>query len=158
MPEALTLPLDDPAPVLALWAALDAAGVGGARPDYPPHVTLVIAERVPDPAALAGRLPVALAFAAVALFTRPATVLFAAPVSSIELLALQDAAAALSMGLHDHARPGAWMPHATLATGVKDAAHALSVIDFVPFRATASRIERVAFPPPRVLGSAPFSV
>ncbi len=131
MPYAVTLRLDAAAaaPIEAMWRALADAGLheDSLSLGYPPHVTLSIhpdtADRARLAAAVAGRAAewgaTDLRFAGFGLFVAPAPVLYLAPVVTDALL-LRQRALAEALGdqpCDPHYRPGAWVPHVTLAKG-----------------------------------------
>ncbi|MBU8538145.1 2'-5' RNA ligase family protein [Falsiroseomonas tokyonensis] len=149
MPVAVVLRLDGGAE--AALARL------GKRLVYPPHITLLRAEDAAE-AALARAMPtveaapVDLVFASFGLFPGPPVFLFLAPVVTPALLALHMALAAAvpDRVLHPHVRPGAWVPHATLAEGAVDLDAALARWTG-PIAARGLALELVRFPPPVVL-------
>ena len=131
MPYAVALRLDAAAaaPIEAMWRALAAAGLhdDSLALGYPPHVTLSIH---PDAADAARLRDVVVACAAqwtaidvtlvgFGVFAVPVPVLYLAPVVTEALLlrqrALADALA--DQPCDPHYRPGAWVPHVTLAKG-----------------------------------------
>ena len=131
MPYAFELALDpaSAAVVRRAWRELADAGIGyvatsGARP----HVTLGIwdgldLERAEAELArfAAETSSVQLTFASVGLF--PGVAVFLAPTVTVELLALHTAFhrrfARLGQAAWEHYRPGAWVPHCTLATDLE---------------------------------------
>lgn len=131
MPFAVTLRLDaaSAAPVEAMWRALAAAGLHGdsIALGYPPHVTLTIHPDGADAAGLAEAVAHCAAgwdaqplhVAGFGVFTAPIPVLYLAPVVTPALLLRQQAVADTLSGLpcDPHYRPGAWVPHITLAKG-----------------------------------------
>lgn len=131
MPYAVTLRLDAAAaaPIEAMWQALAEAGLhdDSLRLGYPPHVTLSVHPDPADAAMLkeavarlaAGWTAEMLAFAGFGIFAAPQPVLWLAPVVTGSLLARQRAAAEALAHLpgDPHYRPGAWVPHVTLAKG-----------------------------------------
>lgn len=154
MPYALTLCLTeaDAAPVRRLWQALAQAGFGDvAALGYRPHVTLGVWPEAADPAAL---LPTApgeereLEFAALGVFPGALVVL---PVVTAALLADQAAWLAGLAEPQPHYRPGAWVPHATLAKAVAPAqigrALQIAAAHWAPFRARCDALEVVRFRP-----------
>ncbi|MBR0679569.1 2'-5' RNA ligase family protein [Roseomonas eburnea] len=131
MPYAVTLRLDAAAarPIEAMWRALAEAGLheDALRLGYPPHVTLTIHPDGVDTQALrrdvarlaAAWAAVPLRFSGLGTFVAPEPVLWLAPVVTETLLAHHRS---LSGALADlpcdpHYRPGAWVPHVTLAKG-----------------------------------------
>ena len=127
MPYAIELALDSSAAgaVRRLWSELEAAGIPYmARSGARPHVTLGIWERVNREAfeaaltALAAEIPpLPIMLESVGVF--PSVAVFLAPTVSPALLSLH-AQFHEKFGPHgdtpwDHYRPGAWVPHCTLA-------------------------------------------
>src|SRR5215510_11260342 len=117
--------------VRRVWRAL--GGPVEARQSARPHVTLAVYGRVapaPFAAALASwaaaARPLDLRLASVGLFPGDARVIFFAPIVTIELLELHRGfhAALASVGQDPWAlyRPGAWVPHCTLAMEIDPAA------------------------------------
>lgn len=160
MPVAVTLRLD--AEGEAVLARIGAALPGWVTPrlGYPPHITLLRGEDEAEPdfaraMAAAQVAAVDLAFAGYGIFPGPPAILFLAPVVTSALLALHAALAATlpADALHPHVRPGAWVPHATLAEGTVDAPAALAAWPMPgagPVRARGVALELVRFPPPVV--------
>lgn len=168
MPTALTLALDEAGRdrIEALWEVLDGLGIGDPRRrlDHPPHLTLaVVAEEVeeadlalPDLALpdLALSVPRSLRLTHLGLFTTPSQVLFLAPLVTPELLEAQARAVAALDGhtLLNHWRPGAWVPHVTLAHLVSGGSGLPSFGPIhLPFEVGIAAVELVAFPPARVV-------
>ena len=128
MPYAVELALDpsSAAVVRRIWDELDRAGITWmARSGAHPHMTvgiwetLDVDETARELTRLAGETPpVRLALASVGLF--PGVAVFLAPVVTAELLDLHERVHPkldrLGAGAWDHYRPGAWVPHCTLAT------------------------------------------
>ena len=132
--------------------------------NYPPPVTLAIYENV-SPSELRGTLravfggctSIQLRFTKLSHFKRPQLVFWAAPEPS---KSLRDAHAAIH-GLIDpslcreHYRPGAWVPHCTLATQVSDSnrreALGLAEEQIEPFDVVFDQADLVEFMPVRVL-------
>lgn len=94
--------------------------------DYPPHLTIFLAEEVDEPglrAALvklaAAASPLELSFPAVAHFMGGGAVAYLAPIVNCPLLdlhrAVWDAATPFTRGRPDYYTPGVWVPHATVA-------------------------------------------
>ncbi len=131
MPYAVALRLDAAAaaPIEGMWRALAAAGLhdDSLALGYPPHVTLSIHPDTAVPARLrdvvaacaAQWTAIDVTLAGVGVFAAPVPVLFLAPVVTEALLLRQRALAeALADQPGDpHYRPGAWVPHVTLAKG-----------------------------------------
>ena len=153
MPFAISLVCDDTSgdPVRALW---DAAGRFEATPSmvalgYPPHLTLAVYETI-EPEALAAVVDAigaaetahTLGFDGIRRFDGPATVLWAAPVVSPDLRRLHDAVhrALDPADCHPHYRPGAWVPHCTVALAVPagNRAAALAWAEATPARFTVT--------------------
>ena len=160
MPLAVLLRVD--AASSARVAAMRAA-VTQEPPHHAPHITLVVASERVDAPALADDLraavvdwtPMRLGFAAIALF--PGDVLWLAPAPTARLLEWHMRISALlpSMEVDPRYRPGAWVPHLTLAQDLtidsaSDAVRALSS-GWQPFTAELDRIELVRFAPVSVL-------
>ena len=154
------------APLLALQAAAAAfePEASMAAQGYAPHITLAIYDRIERPvlqdafAAMtdAGRA-IALRFEAVRDFADDSPVLWAAPGPDPDLDALHEA---LHRSIdparcHPHYRPGAWIPHCTLATTV--AAHrmdeALAALNasFRPFEVLFDNADCLTFPPVQLI-------
>jgi hypothetical protein len=158
MPCAITLCLDDPAPIDALLGLLAARGLADdvRRLGYRPHGTLGLYPDDADEVALQARLArlgraVDLAVPALGVFAGAPAVLYAAPCPSAALLALHAACA----GTHPHYRPGGWMPHITLSEAVADAGAALAALApaWRPFTARCSTVELVRFRPVELRGA-----
>jgi hypothetical protein len=154
MPSALTLALDEEGQDLieALWEVLDGLGIGDPwrRLDHPPHLTLAVVAEEVEEADLALPVPRSLLLTHLGLFTTPSQVLFLAPLVTPELLEAQARAVAALGGftLLDHWRPGAWVPHVTLAHlvfGARDL-HSFGPID-LPVEVGIAAVELVTFPP-----------
>lgn len=170
MPYALTLKSLDPrAAALELLceeAARFEAEASMAALGYAPHITLAIYDEIDAGtlSELAERLardwPVQhLRFRAVRHFEGPPHVLWAEPDSARDLYAMHQA-------IHEsidpercrpHYRPGAWVPHCTLAMAIPDARlrPALSWADSrrIDVCASFGSIDCVAFPPVEILRS-----
>lgn len=166
MPTALTLALDEEGRDLVepLWEVLDGLGIGDPlrRLDHPPHLTLAVVgedlEKI-DRAALALPAPRALRITHLGLFTTPEMVLFLAPLVTPELLEAQRRAVAALDGctLLEHWRPGAWVPHVTLAHRVSSGSDFFHFGPIpLPFELGIAAVELVAFPPARVLARHPI--
>jgi 2'-5' RNA ligase len=166
MPLAVTLCLDaaSAARVEAMWRALAEAGADDAlRLGYRPHLTLAVlpeegaveaaGDAMRQAARAWGALPVVLA--SLGIFPGPAPVLFAAPVPSPALLDRHRALCGLlPAGIDPHYRPGAWVPHVTLARDV--AGRLLDIARAAwdgPVAGRLDRVELVRFPPVAVLES-----
>jgi 2'-5' RNA ligase len=176
MPHAFTLRLD-PISTGAVEDMVRILATGGIdadlrQPDYyPPHITLAL---YPDEvagdvlcAAFAQVTPswrrLALSLCGFGVFppvtSMPASlsVLWVAPVVTRELLALQATVsdALLNLPLHAHYRPGAWVPHVTLLSGIDNPGRALAVLlpRWQSVAGFLDRAELVRFPPVEVLAS-----
>ncbi len=155
MPYAITLCLDDPAPIQAMLDLLAAEGIADdvLRLGYHPHVTLGLYPDDAEESALQARLgalrgpAVELVVPALGVFPGAPSVLYAAPCPSAALLALHAACASL----HPHYRPGSWMPHITLSEAVGDIGPALAA--WRPFRTLCSTVELVRFRPVEILAA-----
>lgn len=153
MPYALTLCLaeSDAAPIRRLWQALGEAGFGdvGAL-GYRPHVTLGVWPEAPDPAALLPEAVEGLILEFVALGVFPGA-LVALPTPTAALLAAQTRWLAGLPPPHPHYRPGAWVPHASLAKAIAPGAIGTAVqaanTAWTPFRARCDALEVVRFRP-----------
>ena len=178
MPYAVTLRLDAAAaaPIETMWRALAAAGLhdDSLALGYPPHVTLTVHPDTADPARLHGSVEACAArwsaidvtLAGFGIFAAPMPVLYLAPVVTGALLASQRALAdALSdQPISPHHRPGAWVPHVTLAQGgaAGDPGWMGRALDLLaPLwpalrPARAERLELVQFRPVKVLASHPL--
>jgi len=172
MPYAVELALDpeSAAVVRRAWRAMNDAGIAyvagsGARP----HVSLGIWDTLDHDRAeaelkrfAAETSPVRLTFASVGLF--PGVAVFLAPAVTAELLDLH-------AGFHrrferfgqaswDHYRPGAWVPHCTLATDLEpdQFGSALAIAGRVPLPLGCRLVEVgiVEFRPVRQLASCPL--
>jgi 2'-5' RNA ligase len=145
VPYAVELALDPAADarVRAAWAALDAAGVPslGSVPGaaYDPHVSLAVLDGEPDPDAVAAALRRVLRDAAgtplplehLGFFLTAESVAFLGVRPTTALLALHErtvAAVAPLAEVWPYYRPGAPMPHCTLAMGVRDHAAVVAVL------------------------------
>lgn len=169
MPFALTLRLHDTAAaaVRRMWEALAARGLSTDSLDlgYPAHLTLAIHPDTADAAALAAAadgwaLARPIAFAGFGLFPGAPSVLFLAPVPDAALLgAHADLHRRLPPGGHAHYAPGAWVPHATLAADLPDAAPALAALAgmALPPAAPPASVDLVRFRPVEVLRRRPLA-
>ncbi len=132
MPYALSLLLDDEAAVAIRrqWDRLAADGLSQSMPDlgYPPHVTLVVCERLDGRAApvLDGMIRQQPAFdfslTLTETFGPDSGVIYAAlaPCETLRALHAQ-VAGVVSDTCRPHYQPGHWTPHCTLATGLSAA-------------------------------------
>ena len=172
MPLAVTLCLDPAAAgrVERLWQALfDRLGEDDTRSlGYRPHVTLAI---LPDSAPLApldaavrilataAEAAIPITLSGLAVFPGTPPVLWAAPAPTRRLLALHARllAALDTLPVHPHYRPGAWVPHVTLAKNSRADAHALLQAALPawdgPVHGLLDRIDLVRFRPVEVLHS-----
>ena len=166
MPFAVTLRLDPSAGarVSKLWDGLADAGLSDLRTlAYAPHITLaVLSEGAPDLAGqvatvAAGWNRLAVRFAGFGVFPGPPAVLWLAPVPDASLLACQRALCDRLPGkqLHPHYRPGAWVPHVTLAEDLTAAGLAEAMMclagGWASFEARLEQVDVVQFRPVSVL-------
>ncbi|EFH09373.1 2'-5' RNA ligase family protein [Teichococcus cervicalis] len=179
MPYAVTLPLDDDAAdaVRQLWLALaEQAGADDMlRLGYPPHLTLAVLPDTAPATALAEAVSglaehwtgLGVTLAGLGVFPGAPPVVWAAPVVTPPLLARHAAlhaalrAARPDCLVHEHYRPGAWVPHVTLSQRSGGAAgplvEAAGSAWRGPIRAICRRLELVRFPPVAVLRSEPLA-
>lgn len=158
MPTALTFAFDATTRqrIEALWARLDAAGIGdpSLRAGHPPHLTLAVVDGEVTEVDVAPSVPL-LTLTHLGFFPAPAPVLFLAPTVTFELLEAQALAVTGLCGspLQPHFAPGDWVPHVTLAQGFADASRAMAALGPVdlPMEAIVEAVELVAFPPARVV-------
>ena len=134
--------------------------------NYPPHITFAVYDRIDGDSlgnslrnVFAGQSALRLAFERLRYFDSPSLVLWAAPVETPALRRLHQAIrrqidAALC---RPHYRPGAWVPHCTLATRIRDdrRAKALAFVDrpMQPFEVVFDVADCIAFAPVRVIDS-----
>ncbi|CEJ13173.1 hypothetical protein BN1110_03483 [bacterium YEK0313] len=154
------------APLLALQAAAAAfePEASMAAQAYAPHITLAIYERIELPAMqaafaamAAAAMPVRLSFAQIRHFGDGSPVVWAAPGPDAGLAALHEAVhrSIDPARCHPHYRPGAWIPHCTLATGI--AAHrmaeALAALEAAhrPFEVLFDTADCLTFPPVQII-------
>jgi 2'-5' RNA ligase len=169
MPFAVTLRLDCSSGVLIedIWRVLAAEGLDSDRLQlgYAPHVTLgIYPDDVGADLLLAGlskvvvgwrALPVVLS--AIGIFPGPSSIIWAAPVVTRDLLAVQagllDALADLPV--HPHYRPDAWVPHVTLTGLVLDPGRAVNALlrHWRPIVGVLDQVDLVRFRPVEVLQS-----
>ncbi|MBV8963215.1 MAG: 2'-5' RNA ligase family protein [Hyphomicrobiales bacterium] len=167
MPVAVTLrPYEnDVAPLLALQ---DETAVFTPAPSlrelgYEPHITLAVYEDLAAPEVVAaaaklfeGSIAIKLVFEEVRWFEGPPLTLYAAPTAAPELDAFARRLHLLIAPgrCHPHYRPGSFVPHCTLAMGIKaegrEKAIAFARRKRISLIAAFTRGEVVAFPPPRV--------
>src|ERR1700722_14365449 len=128
MPYAVTLRLDENAAGQVRRLRVDTAI------DYAPHLTLAvypddsdIKDTVATLVAEGHAMPVA--FAALGLFPGEGSVLWVAPVATEELLRRHATLLGALPAAHPHYRPGAWVPHVTLAQHVPARRVATAVAD-----------------------------
>jgi len=167
MAYAVTLRLDVDAAVRvrALWDALSAAGFANhaATLGYEPHLTLAVLDDAADAPRLAEIVSdisadwraMRLALSAVAAFPAVPATLWLAPTVTAPLLDLQAALCAALPATHPYYRPGAWIPHVTLADDVTSGAVGTG-IDLVAqrfhtFTAILDRVDLLHFPPMTLL-------
>jgi 2'-5' RNA ligase len=127
----LTFAARDQRPAQVWWQACDDAGLASVRTtsaNQEPHVTLAVLEG-PEPEKLVDRLERELAgmggptilLAYFGVFVHPGFVLFLGVTPTDELRFLQreviDTGSSAGFVVWDHYRPGAWVPHCTLARG-----------------------------------------
>jgi len=170
MPYAIELFLDDRADrqVRQIWAELDAGGIeslaGAPDADYHPHVTLSVFDCADIGAVveqvrpiLATAVGVSLPLSALGFFLTDEAPMFLTVVPSSRLLALQLAVHEVVESLADHVwpyyRPGALMPHCTLAMRVGDRARAHDIASRFPasISAHAASAHVVAIPGGQIL-------
>ncbi|WP_109593818.1 2'-5' RNA ligase family protein [Actinoplanes xinjiangensis] len=149
VPHAIELFLDEHADRLVrrIWAALDAHGITslGSRPhcDDHPHVTLSVFERG-DPARITDTLRPILAtvaglplhLAGLGFFLTDEAPAYLGVIPSLRLLTLHrqvhEAIEPLTEGIWPYYRPGALLPHCTLAAGAVDRARVIDVVTAFP--------------------------
>ncbi len=136
-----------------LWQRLESAGIPTllthTYQDHLPHLSYAVYRTFEVEAVrkavedLPAGPPPRLRFDAVALFRRRRAALIAS--STEELLRRQRAVVAAGLGtgadLHLHYRPGVWVPHCSLSTGVQREAMptlAAAAFDILPLEATAT--------------------
>jgi hypothetical protein len=141
-----------------LWAALEGNGIGTllthTHGGHVPHLSYAVLRtfdvRAVEEAvsALPGGEPLGLSFDAVGLFPRGRAALLAP--ATPDLLRRQAAVVAAVEGtgadLHWHYRPGRWIPHCSLTTGVGQEllpTAAVRAFDVLPLRARADRAELI---------------
>jgi len=149
VPQAIELFLDERADhrIRRIWAALDDHGVTslGSIPDsrYRPHVTLSVFGRgnpaeVADAVrpVVAASVGLSLPLASLGFFLTEEAPAFLGVVPSSRLLTLQravhEAVEPLVDDIWPHYRPGALLPHCTLAVGVTDRARVLDIVTRFP--------------------------
>jgi hypothetical protein len=169
MPYALELGLDDQAAAVVrrVWHDLEDVGIAYmARSGARPHVSVGIWEGL-DPGAgeaelglfAAASAPLPITLASVGFF--PQVAIFLAPTVTQQLLALQAELhrrfTRVGTSPWEHYRPGAWVPHCTLATDFTPAqfARALEVVRRValPIACRLVEIAIVEFRPVRTLAA-----
>jgi len=157
----LRLDVDAAARVRALWDTLSAAGFANhaARLGYEPHLTLALLDDVADAPRL-GQIvsdtsadwpAMRISLSAVAAFPAGPATLWLAPTTTAALLDRHAALCAALPAAHPNYRPGAWIPHVTLAddvtAGTVGAGIDLVAERFHPFTAILDRVELLRFPP-----------
>jgi len=173
MTYAVTLPLDVDAAarVRALWDALSTAGFvnHAERLGYEPHLTLALLDDVSDTAGLcqivsdisADWPAMRLSLSAVATFPSDPVTLWLAPTVTAALLGLHAALCAALPAAHPNYRPGAWIPHVTLAddvtSGTLGAGIELVAERFQSFTVILDRVDLLRFPPITLLWRAPLA-
>lgn len=116
------------AAIRGLWQSIASAGLPSFMLglDYPPHLTIFLADEVDEPGLRAALLklaaltpPLAVSFPSVANFLDGAGVAYLAPIVNRALLnlhaAVWEAATPFTHGRPAYYAPGVWVPHATLA-------------------------------------------
>ncbi len=134
--------------------------------NYPPHITFAVYDRIDGDRlgnslrhVFAGQPALRLAFERLGVFDGASLVVWAAPVRTPALHRHHQAVhRQIDPALcWPHTRPGAWVPHCTLATRIRDdkRAKALAFVDqpIEPFEVVFDTADCVAFAPVRVLGS-----
>lgn len=169
MPFAVELHFDDVSDrqVRTAWARLDAQGIRslGSVPHshYRPHVSMAVCDGL-DAAkssdalreAVGDVVGLVLPLASLGFFLTAESVAFLGVTPSNELLAahrrIHAVVSKVASGLWPYYKPGAWMPHCTLATGVADrGAVALIVAAFeLPIIASVDSVDLVEVPGGRV--------
>ena len=157
----LRLDVDAAARVRALWDALSAAGFANhaAMLGYEPHLTLALLDDAADAPRLAQIVSdisadwraMQLALSAVAAFPADPATLWLAPTVTAPLLDLHAALCRALPAAHPNYRPGAWIPHVTLAddvtSGTVGAGIDLVAERFHTFTAILDRVDLLRFPP-----------
>ena len=149
--------------VRSLWEVLAREGLSDSavRLGYEPHITLAILDDTADATALidatsgvaADWTALPITCAALAVFTAAPATLWVAPTATAELLRRHTAitAALPAAPLHPHYRPGAWMPHITLADDLPQVSIGAALMaaagQFQPFDSSLDRVEIVRFRP-----------
>jgi 2'-5' RNA ligase len=132
---------------------------------YPPHFTFAIYDqgvsedqaRAAIAHASAGETAVAITFDRIRIFSGPPLVLWAAPAPVDSLVRMHSAIhAVIEPSLcRPHYRPGAWTPHCTLATRVREDLRADALAFTKNFRSEVETVfdvlDCVAFPPLRAV-------
>jgi len=133
---------------------------------YPPHFTFAIYEHVETEhlertvrTVFSGCAPIRITFDCIKFFDASPLVLWASP---RDASALQELHTAIHdhndpARCHAHYRPGAWVPHCTLATSITDA-HKSAAIDLatkaaMPFDVIFDAADWISFPPITLAGS-----
>jgi len=157
----LRLDVDAAARVRALWEALSAAGFANraARLGYEPHLTLALLDDTADAPRLgqivsdisADWRAMRLSLSAVAAFPTGRATLWLAPTVTAPLLGLHADLCAALAAAHPNYRPGAWIPHVTLADDVTSSAIGAGIDlvaqRFQAFTAILDRVDLLRFPP-----------
>lgn len=153
-------------PLYDLWARLgpleDTPSM--AALNYPPHITLAIYEDIEIEALVralrrtfARRESVLVTFDRLKQFDTPEFVVWAAPLERIEIRSLHETVHSCldSRLCHPQYRPGAWIPHCTIATQIRrdkrDEALALIKAPMEPFEVRFDRADCISFMPVRVI-------
>lgn len=143
------------------WDALSAAGFANytARLGYEPHLTLALLDDPADAPHLrevvrgisADWRATPLSLSAVAAFPANPATLWLVPTVTAPLLDLHSALCAALPTVLPHYRPGAWIPHVTLAYNIAcgSVGEGINLITgrFHPFTATLDRVDLFSFPP-----------
>jgi len=160
--------------IAAMQRRLEMGGVSdyARRVGYPPHLTLLGVDEdqetdkiVSSAKAFADNWqPGQITLSAFGVFAAPESVLWLAPVPDASLLMAHRALSRTlePLTIEENYRPGRWMPHVTLAEGLKhdqvNAAMDILAPQFKPIMAKPDRVEVVPFPPDRVIWSAGLSL
>jgi len=159
-------------PILALWDEVSnfESSPSMAPLNYPPHITLAVYDDI-DPDRLTSvvadgfgqQQAFHLRFTHLCYFDARPLVLWAAPLVSPALAAIHSRVhLAIDPDLcRPHYRPGAWIPHCTIATQIADDhrtdAIAFTAKPFNAFNAVFDIVDCVSFPPVTVLREHIFS-
>ena len=172
MPFAVTLRLDEastPA-VEAMWRHLAEQGIDSDRHElgYPPHITLAIYADNAPVHRLHGAITscahrwqaVPISLSGLGVFPGFRSILWAAPVVTQQLLAVQMElqAAMPELSVDAHYRTGAWVPHVTLSGPLADPARAIAALMplWQPLTGNLDRLDLVRFRPVNLIASIPL--